>query len=201
VLDPFWFTHKQRVKKDNWKHTLGEDQYRWLQRTLETSEAKLKFVFIHHLVGGADDQCRGGVEAAPWFEWGGKNLDGSDGFEENRPGWPVPIHQLLVRNRVAAVFHGHDHIFAKQDLDGIVYQTVPQPGTPGASKPPRFASEYGYTSGVILASSGHLRVRVSSEKATVDYVRARLPEEERSDRRNAAVEHTYTIPAQLVPGR
>jgi hypothetical protein len=42
----------------------------------------------------------------------------------------MPIHQLLVRNKVAAVFHGHDHLFAKQDLDGIVYQEVPQPSSP-----------------------------------------------------------------------
>ena len=59
VLDPFWFTQQQRGHKDNWSRTLGTDQYQWLKRTLETSKAKFKFIFIHHLVGGADDQCRG----------------------------------------------------------------------------------------------------------------------------------------------
>ena len=34
---------------------------------------------------------------------------------------------LLVANKVNIVFHGHDHLFVKQDLDGIVYQEVPQP--------------------------------------------------------------------------
>ena len=75
ALDPFWFTQKQRGKGDNWKRTLGAEQYQWLKRTLEASTAKFKFVFTHHLVGGAEDQCRGGAEAAPFFEWGGKNAD------------------------------------------------------------------------------------------------------------------------------
>jgi hypothetical protein len=171
VLDPFWFTQKQRNGEDNWKRTLGDAQYQWLQRTLETSRAKFKFIFIHHLVGGADAQNRGGAEATPFYEWGGKNADGSAGFKANRPGWPAPIHQLLVQNKVSAVFHGHDHFYAKQDLDGIVYQLVPQPGYPGNGRAPRSAAEYGYVNGTILGSSGHLRVSVSAQQAKVDYVR------------------------------
>lgn len=196
VLDPFWFAEKQRGQNDNWKRTLGERQYQWLTQTLETSRAKLKFVFIHHLVGGATPEGRGGAEAASLYEWGGHDADGKDVFDQKRSGWPAPIHQLLVRNHVATVFHGHDHLFAKQDLDGIVYQEVPQPGTPGPGKLPRTAEEYGYRSGVILGSSGHLRVRVSARGATVDYVRAYLPDDERSDRRNAAVAYSYAIPAE-----
>ena len=41
--------------------TLGEGQYRWLQRTLEASRARHKFVFIHHLVGGVNPDGRGGA--------------------------------------------------------------------------------------------------------------------------------------------
>ncbi|MGA2497808.1 MAG: metallophosphoesterase family protein [Tepidisphaeraceae bacterium] len=182
VLDPFWFTQRQRGKGDNWKRSLGVEQYQWLKRTLEASKAKFKFVFIHHLVGGADDQCRGGAEAAPFFEWGGKNLDGTDGFKQNRPDWPAPIHQLLKQNRVNIVFHGHDHFYAKQDLDGIVYQEVPQPGYPGNGKEPRSAAEYGYVNGTIMGSSGHLRVKISLADAAVDYVR--------TDR---SVAHSYTM--------
>jgi predicted phosphodiesterase len=171
VLDPFWFTSQQRGKGDNWSRTLGPEQYKWLKRTLETSKAKFKFVFIHHLVGGAGDQSRGGTEAASLFEWGGKNADGTDGFRQHRPGWSMPIHQLLVQNRVSIVFHGHDHFYAKQDLDGIVYQECPQPGYPGEGRPPRTAAEYGYVNGTILGSSGYLRVRVSPESTVVEYVR------------------------------
>jgi len=123
-----------------------------------------------------------GAEAAPFYEWGGRNPDGSDGFKQNRPGWPAPIHQLLVQNRVSIVFYGYDHFYAKQDLDGIVYQETAQPGYPGNGRPPRSAAEYGYVNGTILGSSGHLRIKISPANATVDYVR--------TDR---SVAHSYVI--------
>jgi DNA repair exonuclease SbcCD nuclease subunit len=194
VLDPFWYTRNERGRQNNWKRSLGEDQYQWLRHTLEASNAKMKFVFIHHLVGGATPEGRGGAEAVPYYEWGGHNSDGSDGFKENRPGWPTPIHDLLVKNRVTAVFHGHDHLYVKQERDGIVYQEVPQPGDPRGNT--RTAKEYGYTSGVLLGSSGHLRVRVSAVGAHVDYVRACLPDDNRSVHRNAEVAHSYEIAVQ-----
>jgi predicted phosphodiesterase len=183
VLDPFWFTPSPRRSPDNWYRTLGTDQFQWLKRVLETSQAKFKFVFIHHLVGGLDKQGRGGIEAAPFCEWGGKNPDGTDGFQQHRPGWPMSIHQLLVQNRVNIVFHGHDHLYAKQDLDGIVYQEVPQPGDPQGSA--RSAAEYGYKSGTILSSAGYLRVTVSSTGTKVDYVHP-----------NKSVADSYVAPTQ-----
>ncbi|MEI8311821.1 MAG: metallophosphoesterase, partial [Verrucomicrobiota bacterium] len=198
VLDPFWFTQKGRGRGDNWRRSLGIDQYLWLKRTLEASRAKFKFVFIHHLVGGADDQCRGGAEAAPFYEWGGKNADGFDGFAQNRPGWPAPIHELLKKNHVSIVFHGHDHLYAKQDLDGIVYQEVPQPGCPGDGRPPRSAADYGYASGTILGSSGHMRVAVSPQATKVDYVRSILPKDETGQHKNGAVADRYEMAA---PGK
>ena len=170
TLDPFWFTPRAQRTQDNWVWTLGKGQYDWLKHTLETSRAKFKFVFIHHLVGGKDRQGRGGVEVAPFYEWGGKNADGTDGFATHRPGWAMPIHQLLLTNRVSAVFHGHDHLFVKQELDGIVYQELPQPGDPRGST--RSAAEYGYKNGLILGSSGYMRVSVSGNVAKLEYVKA-----------------------------
>ena len=193
VLDPFWYTQKQRGQHDNWKHTLGEDQYRWLERVLKASKARWKFVFIHHLVGGADEQCRGGSEAVPFYEWGGKNADGSDGFAEHRPGWTAPIHELLKRQGVSIVFHGHDHLYAKQDVDGIVYQEVPQPGAESNGKPPRFAEEYGYKAGTILGGSGHMRIAVSAGRVVADYVSSVLPADEATARRNRGVAHSYIL--------
>ena len=90
VLDPFWYTAQKPAPGDlnnNWNWTLGKAQYDWLKTTLENSPSKYKFVFIHNLVGGNDKDARGGIEAAPYFEWGGKNADGSDGFDAHRPGW------------------------------------------------------------------------------------------------------------------
>lgn len=188
ALDPFWATMKRG--DDNWAATLGETQYRWFTKTLTSSKAAFKFVFLHHLIGGLGKDVRGGVTPAPYMEWGGKNVDGSDGFKEHRPGWEMPIHRLLVKSGVSAVFHGHDHLFAKEELDGIIYQEVPQPGHPSGGT--RSAEEYGYT-GIILGSSGHVRVTVGEGEAKVDYVRSIVPGVTRGDVENASVEHRYTI--------
>ena len=150
--------------------TLGKAQYDWLAKTLKTSKSKFKFVFIHQLTGGLGSGGRGGLEAVPLYEWGGHEPDGSYTFDENRPGWGKPIHKILVESGVNIVFHGHDHFFARQELDGVVYQLVPQP----AERNPRgdHAEEYGYEKGVFLSNSGHLRVRVSTTEVVVDYIRA-----------------------------
>lgn len=170
VLNPYWHA-TGRPSDDCWNLTLGPDQYKWLTRTLEASKARLKFVFVHQLLGGVDKQGRGGAEAAVHGEWGGRNADGSDGFASRRAGWAMPIHQLLVRYGVNVVFHGHDHLFAKQELGGIVYHAVPQPGFPG-SGPPRSAAEYGYLSGTILGGAGHLRVKIDGGNGRIEYIRS-----------------------------
>jgi hypothetical protein len=197
VLDPYWNTASQ-PNRDAWNLTLGDAQYRWLAQTLASSSATYKFVFVHNLVGGLDGQMRGGVEAAPYFEWGGRNIDGSDGFATRRPGWAMPIHALLVQHRVTAVFHGHDHLYARQSLDGIVYQAVPQPSAVNSSSGPTLARDYHYASGTILSSSGHLRVRVGPAGVTSEYVRAWLPKDETAQRRNAQVDDTWSV---AVPPR
>ncbi len=197
VLDPFWYSGKPGRGGDNWYVTLGAEQYEWLTKTLEASRAKFKMVFVHHLVGGQDKdgRCRGGAEAATFFEWGGRNPDGQNVFAQKRPGWAQPIHDLLVRHKVAAVFHGHDHFYAKQELGGVVYQLVPQPG---AREHRRFraAGDYGYVQGKILDSPGHLRVHVSPQSVRVDYVRSRRPADEKGSRTNGEIGHSYVIPAR-----
>jgi hypothetical protein len=192
VLDPYWYT-KAKSGNDGWALTLGERQYRWLQETLVTSRAACKFVFIHNLVGGLDGQMRGGIEAAPFFEWGGRDLDGAFVFSQKRPGWSMPIHQLLVRNGVTAVFHGHDHVYVRQELDGVVYQEVPQPSAKNFASGPNLAAQYHYAAGAILSSSGHVRVTVGPDRVTIQYVRAWLPEQETAQRKNGQVDDTWII--------
>lgn len=193
ALDPFWYSVRQKGgTEDNWGRTLGREQYDWLAATLSKSRAKYRFVFLHHLVGGLGREARGGAAAALWYEWGGKSPDGQDLFKEKRPGWAMPIHELLVKNKVNAVFHGHDHLFVKEELDGIVYQEVPQPGYARYDNT-RSAEEYGYKTGVIQGSSGHLRVRVEETKATVDYVRAYLPADESQARKNNSISASYDL--------
>jgi hypothetical protein len=175
ILDPYWYTLHKPTADDpdsNWEWTLGREQYDWLKLTLQTSSAKYKFIFLHNLVGGIGKDGRGGIEAAPFFEWGGLNADGTYGFDGYRPGWGLPIHQLLIENHVTAVFHGHDHVFVRQELDGIVYQEVPQPDVTGCTT--HMADEYGYVNGDVLCSSGYLRVSVSPDGVIVDYIRVFL---------------------------
>ncbi|MBX7213776.1 MAG: metallophosphoesterase, partial [Thermoflexales bacterium] len=179
VLDPFAYT-TVKPNTDGWKWTLGREQYDWLRRTLESSKASHKFVFIHQLVGG-DDQGRGGVELARNFEWGGNNPDGGDGFEAHRPGWGKPLQQLFIDTGIDIIFKGHDHFYARQELDGIVYQTVPQPSHPGDRL--NTTDEYGYTNGRILGGSGFLKVSVFGTAVTVEFVRA-----------DGKIADRYTIP-------
>jgi hypothetical protein len=197
VLDPFWYASRQRGGGDNWARTLGPEQYQWLKQALEKSKSRYKFVFIHHLVGGSDTQGRGGAEAAPFYEWGGKNADGSDGFNTQRPGWNMPIHQLLLESGVTAVFHGHDHFFCHQELDGIAYVLVPQPGH-WNPRDRDMAGEYGYLSGTSLPSAGHVRVTVSPEAATVEYVRALVRPAETAAQKNGQVAYRCTL--RSIPG-
>ncbi len=195
ALDPFWFAQRRGGKKSgdaNWNRTIGKEQYDWLTKTLEGSKAMYKFVFIHHLVGGLDHSGRGGSEAAVLYEWGGKSGSGKDEFAAQRPGWPMPIHDLLKKHKVSVVFHGHDHFFARQELDDIVYQLVPQPGHPGAERV-KNADEYGYLRGQILPPSGILRVTVTPNIATVDYVRTYLPSAETVTRKNGDIAFSYPI--------
>ena len=193
VLDPFWNSSKAKGV-DGWSMTLGDAQYRWLETTLANSRAAFKFVFLHNLVGGLDGQMRGGIEAAPYFEWGGYDSDGvTKSFASKRPGWTAPIHELLVRHGVSAVFHGHDHLFVKQDLDGIVYQEVPQPSALNTNNAANLARDYHYNSGTAISSAGHLRITVTPDQVTAAYVRTWLPEQENNQRKNGQIDFQWTL--------
>ena len=195
VLDPYRYSTPFNRGGDGWGWSLGLTQYHWLQQTIEQSRAKYKFIFIHNLLCG-DQAARGGVEVAGLNEWGGKNADGSDGFKVHRPGWEMPVHQLLARNHVTAVFKAHDNFYARQELDGIVYQMIPQPSFAGNDRI-RDLENYGYKQGIFLGNTGHVRVTVSPEKVTVDYVRARLPKDESGEHKNGEIAHSYVIPMKV----
>jgi predicted phosphodiesterase len=186
VLDPYAATLAQPNRAGSWAWTLGREQYDWLVATLQRTTTPYTFVFLHHLVGGQGTEARGGSEASVFFEWGGANADGTPGFAAQRPGWAKPIHDLLVQHQVSAVFHGHDHLYVYQQRDGLVYQEVPQPSL-ARENATTSAAGYGYLSGTLLGSSGHLRVTVSPARATVEYVRAR------TGAGNRVIDHRYDI--------
>jgi hypothetical protein len=173
VDNQFGADRDQKKNRDLWNVTLGETQYQWFKQMLENSDAKYKFVFTHHVLGTG----RGGIELADSFEWGdARNL------ATHRPGWDKTIHQIMVDNRVTIFFQGHDHIFARQELDGIVYQSLPEPANPFYS----WENEDAYKSGDKFPNSGHVRVSVSPDGVTVDYVRTYLDQPDE-------VVFTYTV--------
>ena len=195
VLDPFWYTTKAPHwyteyprQGDGWEWTLGEQQYNWLYDTLSNSSAKWKLVFAHHETGGVLKDYsfygRGGIEAAkyavsarPSFEWGGEGGTGDYLFPTERPGWEHgPIHDMMVATGVNAFFHGHDHVFAFQSLDGIAYVECPRPVDFTYSDGFYDAGFYG--EGTEGNNSGHIRVTVGADDLQIEYVRAVLPQDE-----------------------
>jgi hypothetical protein len=194
VIDPYWSspvpvdgTLGGRTPKagNKWDITHGDAQYAWLKATLEQSRAKWKFVFAHHVSGTG----RGGVEVADTYEWGGRNQNGGWGFDRERPGWAVPIHQLFVATGVTIFFQGHDHLFARQELDGVVYQSLPNPADDTYTA---FNSD-AYTSGDVFPNAGYVRVTVRPEDVHVEYVREFLPADETEDRRSGMVQFEYRL--------
>ena len=174
------------AKPQNWDWTLGRTQYNWMRSVLENSTAKHKFVFAHHTRG----QGRGGIATATQFEWGG--IDGNQyKFDQYRPGWGKPIHQVFVDTKVDIFFQGHDHLFAKEELNGVVYQEVPMPSdityTIGYT-----ANAGAYPNGNAMNGTGHIRVNVSPSCVKVDYVKAYMPSDATLSHPNGEVAFTYT---------
>jgi hypothetical protein len=190
VLDPYAYTTTDpRRSGDLWDWTLGETQYRWLVHELSTNTSTYTFVFAHHVVG----DVRGGIEWADLYEWGGHDKSGLDRFAAERPGWGLPIHDLFVKYGVTVFFQGHDHLYVRQEADGVVYQEVPQPATPGGDAQNQ-AHEYAYTSGTVLPSTGHLEVTVAATGVTVDYIRSTITSAGGPGPGNGDVVHSYTLP-------
>lgn len=129
---------------------------------------------------------------------GGRNTDSTWGFDVNRPGWEKPIHDLMVETKVNVFFHGHDHFYAKQEKDGVVYQEVPQPSAKNITTVTGTA--YGYYDGILLPSRGYILATVSPDSVKVDYIRTYLPTEENATRKNGDVAFSYTIKTGVVTG-
>jgi len=191
VIDPYWYTKTKPYvtdqgggetngtgSGDSWDWTLGQDQFNWLKATLQNSTAKYKFIFTHQLLTDAslsnqEDYGHAGANHAHMVEWGGKNEDGTTtGWSAERSGWGSdPIHQILVNTGVSAVFHGHDHQYAYEERDGVVYQSVPTSGWGNNQNGfNMYTTGDGYTVRA-LSNTGHLRVTVSPTQTTVDYYR------------------------------
>ena len=159
---------------DKWLITHSDARYFWLKQTLENSTAKWKFVFAHATNGTG----RGGATNYKLYEWGAYDKNGTTySFNTKRhtpkwsSDWPKPIHNLMVDNNVTIFVHGHDHLYSREVVDGVVYLELPQPGdyevdgtTPdNADAYPAPAIDYN--------NGGHVKVPVSPSSVHVDYVR------------------------------
>lgn len=190
VLDAYRDQCDTSPRPGGWNWTLGLPQYTWLKNTLENSTATHKFVFAHHVRG----QGRGGISNAKLFEWGG--YDGPNGvnynFPNKRPGWSKPIHNLFKDNNVKIFFQGHDHVFARESFDSVIYQASPM-AADSTYEIGMLANASAYTSDT-LPGSGHLRVKVTPQCVQVDFVRAYLPADTLGGiHRNREVAFSYRV--------
>ncbi len=189
VLDVYRDQCDTSASPGSWNWSLGWPQYQWLRNTLQASNAAHKFVFAHHVRGWG----RGAASIAHYFEWGGYASNGINyQFDTKRPGWDMPIQQLFETYGVDIFFQGHDHLFAREELNGVTYQEVPMPSD-STYTIGMLANADAYTSDT-LDGSGHLRVNVTASCVTVDYVRAYLPADTVSGvHHNREVAFSYTI--------
>ena len=80
----------------------------------------------------------------------------------------MPGFQNGLRHAGEVIDQIADFPFARQQLDGVIYQTLPSPANPYEDLR-SFASTY--RSGEVLNGIGRVRVTVAPEKVRVDYVR------------------------------
>ncbi len=193
ALDPYW--EMPGRGGFNWDPVHGDKQYQWFRETLRKSTAKYKFVFEHHLHG----QTRGGIEVAPYYEWGGRDKKGTATLAQKRPGWDKSFHDLLAENNVSVYFQGHDHLFAKGSYNGVTYVSVPMPAAgPDPANPDYFPGNVtdgnydAYPESLVLPNSGHVRVKVGPGGVKVEYVSVKLPRDRGTNR---AVAFSCTVGA------
>lgn len=195
VIDPYWGSpvcvdnpfDGSNKRSNLWTVTHGDAQYQWLKTTLEWSRAKYKFVLAHHVMGTG----RGGIELARTYEWGGYDGNGVNWrFPTERPSWTQPIHQLMVANKVTVFFQGHDHIWVRQQLDGVTYQTLPEPADPNYS----LFNADAFLTGERFPNTGYTRVNVSPAGVKVEYVRTWLPKDEGPGKVSGSVAFGYALP-------
>ncbi len=203
TIDPYWhspntvdngiFTGAASIAA--WSKTMGDAQYFWLKNVLETSTKKYKFIFTHHINGTG----RGGASNVTTTEWGGGNTGEFATYRQCAgmagclvsTNWPKPVHQLLVDtkdpNGYTVFFQGHDHAFAREEVDGVIYQSLANPADNSywayncsAYSPASigaFASEfsaYGHYDknwSQTLPGAGFVYVTVSPQQLKLQYIR------------------------------
>jgi 3',5'-cyclic AMP phosphodiesterase CpdA len=88
-------------------------QFTWLEKTLANSDKKHKFVFVHHPLYPEKGQ--------------GKHYGNSlDRYEKERN----DLQALFARYKVRIVFTGHDHLYIRKTVGGILHVITGGAGAP-----------------------------------------------------------------------
>jgi len=180
ALDPYRYTlvggFRRPTSPVQW--TLGPTQMRWLEDTLASSDARWKFLFAHHQVGGGLINAHGNTIE----EWNGLAYGRGSAIEAARPDTEQAAIHALMRSRGAQFFvYGHDHCFCHSVLDGIHYLACARPSflNPWFGRPGMRAS-YGdvLTQGAdlpwikrLFTTLGYTRFRVNPGAVTVEWIR------------------------------
>lgn len=80
---------------------IPSDQLEWLREDLRNTKAANKFVFVHQPLYPVDGHIGSSLDKYP------KERDA--------------LHSLFIRNKVAVVFEGHEHLFNEQFRNGVRY--------------------------------------------------------------------------------
>ena len=101
IMDVIKYKERKGKKHSPARFHIGEAQLLWLTTVLQNSTQRWKFIFTHHLFGGANTYGRGGSAFA-------------FGYEEAQI-------QALAEQYSAHIFYGHDHVLAKGWANSVLY--------------------------------------------------------------------------------
>lgn len=105
----YWFDYSNSLfivlnsNEPGYINSVSSEQWTWLEKVLSYSGFEHKFIFTHYPVMGSKR---------------GVNEKSSD------------LHKLFLKNKVTAVFSGHDHVYCKYKKDDLYYIITGGAGSP-----------------------------------------------------------------------
>ncbi len=101
----------------------------------------------------------------------------------------------MVKHKVTAFVQGHDHLFANELLDGVVYLTLAEPADPDYV----LYNADAFPNADTVQNSGRVRFTVGPARVVVEYFREWLPGDRPSGAASGRPAYSFTIPAGGLP--